>query len=146
MLSKICFEYGVDQLDAVAQKCVKMFEAARVVTFTGTIGAGKTTLIAAIAREYGVVQAVSSPTYTYMQVYTLADGRRLYHFDLYRLKSLQEFVQAGFDEYLYQPDSICFIEWPEIIESLLQEDTRCVNIDFVGLEKRRLVCSYNVNK
>lgn len=94
---------------------------AQIYTFMGSLGAGKTTLVQAMLRELGVEEAIQSPTYMYVCIYTAADGRKIYHFDLYRLNSLEEFSQAGFEEYISDPNGICFIEWPEIIKPLLDD-------------------------
>lgn len=108
----------------------------RVWTFTGTLGAGKTTLVQEMLTQLGVQGPIQSPTYTYVSVYSLADGRTVYHFDLYRLSSYQEFIQAGFDEYLYDEQALCFIEWPEILEKALPADTVQVRLQYAPDEKR----------
>lgn len=89
-----------------------------ILTLTGSLGSGKTTLVQALLAAYGIQEQVVSPTFTYLQVYKSA-GITIYHFDLYRLASAAAFVQAGFDEYLYQPNSKAIIEWPELIAPLL---------------------------
>ncbi len=106
-------------------------------TFTGSLGAGKTTLVQAMLKELGVEGAIQSPTYTYVCMYTAADGRKIYHFDLYRLNSLEEFSQAGFEEYLNDSNGICFIEWPEIIKPLL-DDACQVNLEYKDDKSRIL--------
>lgn len=108
----------------------------RVWTFTGTLGAGKTTLVQEMLAQLGVQGPVQSPTYTYVSVYPLLDGRIVYHFDLYRLSSYQEFIQAGFDEYLYDDNALCFIEWPEILKSALPASTAQVTLQYASDEKR----------
>ena len=110
---------------------------AQLYTFTGSLGAGKTTLVQAMLKELGVQGAIQSPTYTYVCMYTAADGRKIYHFDLYRLNSLEEFSQAGFEEYLSDPNGICFIEWPEIIKPLL-DDACQVNLEYKDDKSRIL--------
>mgnify|MGYP000308251925 CR=1 FL=1 len=112
---------------------------ARVWTFTGTLGAGKTTLVQEMLAVLGVVGPIQSPTYTYVTVYPLPDGKHLYHFDLYRLSSHDEFIQAGFDEYLYDEQALCFIEWPEIIKDALPSGTICVSLAYAPDEKRAIV-------
>ena len=138
MKNALIIEYDFSEIGDVAQRLVATIDNVSVVTFTGTLGAGKTTLVAAILKRLGVAKSVVSPTFTYMNMYELADGRRAYHFDLYRLDSLESFEQAGFGDYLYQENSICLIEWPEIIMPLLTHAVGHVEIDFVGMEQRRL--------
>lgn len=129
-MTKQTLTYTLDQLDtAVAQ--VKMLMAdCQVVTFTGDLGTGKTTLIRALLRDLGVLQTITSPTFTYVNRYVTAQGKAIYHFDLYRLNSLDEFRAQGFDEYLYQPDSWCLIEWPAIIMPLLTHAVCHITLDY----------------
>lgn len=90
-------------------------------TFTGNLGAGKTTLIQALAKELGVRDAVSSPTFNYVNDY---DGQ-LYHFDCYRLKNTGEALDLGLEEYL-DSGRRCWVEWPEVIRPILPEP--CLDI------------------
>ncbi len=113
----------------VAQKLLAL--DARVWTFTGTLGAGKTTLVQEMLALLGQNGPVQSPTYTYVTTYLLPNNKVLYHFDLYRLSSYNEFIQAGFDEYLYEESSLCFIEWPEIITPYLPEKTAQVTLEYL---------------
>lgn len=131
--------YTLDLIDSVAEDFVALFPLASVFTFSGELGAGKTTLIKALLQKCGVEDAViHSPTFTYLNMYSNAEGMTFYHFDLYRIKSLPDFLAAGFDEYLYQPNSIALIEWPEIIMPLVtQRAVHCV-IDHHG-DNRRLI-------
>ena len=108
----------------------------RVLIFRGTLGVGKTTLVQETLALLGIKGPIQSPTYTYVSVYPLPDGRVVYHFDLYRLSSYQEFVQAGFDEYLYDEQSLCFIEWPDIITHALPQETISIMLDYLSEEKR----------
>jgi tRNA threonylcarbamoyladenosine biosynthesis protein TsaE len=90
-----------------------------IIAFSGDLGAGKTVFIRGLASFLGIDEReVCSPTFTYLNIYqgTIA----IYHFDLYRIPTQQEFVAAGFDEYLYA-DGICCIEWSEKISSLLKD-------------------------
>ncbi len=117
-------------IQKIAQELLK--KSCRIFTFTGSLGAGKTTLVQAFLQELGVQDAIQSPTYTYLCVYSAADGRKIYHFDLYRLNSLENFLQAGFEEYLHDTKGICFIEWPEIIMPLL--DTSACHVSLAYLD------------
>lgn len=137
-------EYGLNDIDSVVINYAKAVESAQVLTFVGTLGAGKTTFVAKLLKYWGVQEPVVSPTFTYMNVYELKNGKKAYHFDLYRLNSLQDFEQAGFAEYLYLKDSVCLIEWPEIVLPLLKKSVCHATIDFVGIDKRTL--SYNCER
>jgi tRNA threonylcarbamoyladenosine biosynthesis protein TsaE len=123
-------KYTLNQLDHAVEIVKKQMDESRIVTFTGDLGAGKTTLIRALLRNLGVKEPVTSPTFTYVNRYTLEGGKILYHFDLYRLNSLDEFMEQGFHEYLYQPGSWCLIEWPAIIMPLLTHEVCHITLDY----------------
>lgn len=136
-------EYGLDQVADIAKQCADFIGGVSVITLTGSLGAGKTTLVSAILKTWGVNGPVISPTFTYVNTYPLlgaGDSRRVYHFDLYRLETLGAFEQAGFGEYLYQAETICLIEWPEIALPLLTHNVAHISIEFMGIDKRRLTC------
>lgn len=138
--------YGVDEVESVAERIKKLLLQCKVMTFTGTLGAGKTTLIRALLRQCGVQGDITSPTFTYVNVYEDVHGNSFYHFDLYRITSVDMFAHAGFDEYLYQPNSWALVEWPEVIAPLLTHDVCHIYLDYYDeLEKRvlRVVCDTN---
>ena len=113
--------FSFDQINKVVKEhFIPFMQKCNIFTFKGPLGAGKTTLIKNILRECGVKEVVTSPTFSYVNSYKNSDGKTFYHFDLYRLDSLESFLSLGFDEYLYEKNSFCFIEWPEIIKSILK--------------------------
>lgn len=126
------FSYRLDQLEQAVAVIKNQMASAQVITFTGDLGAGKTTLIRALLKTLGVTQPITSPTFTYVNRYVTASGDTLYHFDLYRLNTLDEFVAQGFDEYLYQPNSWCLIEWPAILMPLLNHSVCHINLAYDG--------------
>jgi tRNA threonylcarbamoyladenosine biosynthesis protein TsaE len=134
---KEMIKYGVEQVPAVAQQLANKLQNCRVMTFTGSLGAGKTTLIRELLRYKGIQEPITSPTFNYVNLYTNKLGQKFYHFDLYRIASLDDFCAAGFDEYLYQPNSWALIEWPEPVMPLLIHDVCHVEIDYCD-EKRIL--------
>lgn len=99
----------------------------RVFAFNGKMGAGKTTFIRQLCKEMGVDDVVNSPTFAIVNVYEDHNGEEIYHFDCYRLKTIQEALDFGAEEYLYS-GKYCFIEWPDIIEPILPEDTLYINL------------------
>ena len=113
--------YSLDTIHLVTHYLRERMNSSAIFTFTGELGAGKTTLIKAFLKECGVTQAVTSPTFTYVNVYENQQGQIFYHFDLYRIKTVDDFIAAGFNEYLYQPNSWSLIEWPDVITPLLNE-------------------------
>lgn len=130
-----------NELSALVRLLQDLTKTKKVFTFSGTLGAGKTTLIQSFCRSLGVTEPIQSPTYTYMNIYH-ATNLTIYHFDLYRLTTYQDFLDAGFDEYLLLPDSICLIEWPEIILPVLSPENTCsIAIDYYE-RKRCYTLSY----
>lgn len=99
------------------------------------MGAGKTTFISALCRYFGVEDDVCSPTFTIVNEYRTADSDSIFHFDFYRIDSLKEAVDIGFEEYLYS-GSLCLIEWPEKVAPLLPEETLNVKVTATGEESR----------
>ena len=105
----------------VAQYLLPAIKTHRIFTFSGPLGAGKTTLIKSLLRQCGIREVVTSPTFTYVNTYTNAQNILFYHFDLYRIDSVDAFIQAGFDEYIQEKERYCFVEWPAVIAPLLQD-------------------------
>lgn len=134
--------YGLDDVQRAVDAVYPLFETAAVITLTGSLGAGKTTLVQALLERAGVTGPIQSPTFTYVTTYTLPSGVQVHHFDLYRLHTLEEFLESGFEEYLYQKNSKALIEWPAIIEPLLKHDVCTIELDYEGLELRRLTWRY----
>jgi len=122
----IKLKYGLDQIDQVAkEQIIPLMKKYSIFTFTGPLGAGKTTLIKSILRQAGVMGPVTSPTFSYVNSYHAANhasnGITCNHFDLYRISTVEEFINLGFDEYFAKKDNVNFIEWPSVIESLLNK-------------------------
>jgi len=92
-----------------------------VFCFYGNLGAGKTTLIKLICEHLKVIDSISSPTYPIINEYKTADNKIIYHIDLYRLKSIEEAMNIGIEDYLFS-DHLCFIEWPDNFESILPDN------------------------
>ena len=109
-----------------------------VFAFYGKMGAGKTTFIKAVCEELGVEDTVTSPTFAIVNEYEAAGGRPIYHFDFYRIKKVSEAYDMGCEEYFYSGHP-CFIEWPELIEEVLPEETVNVTIEALSNGERRLV-------
>ena len=98
-----------------------------VFAFYGQMGAGKTTFIKALCEELGVKETITSPTFAIVNEYRDGQGHSIYHFDFYRINKLEEAYDFGYEDYFYS-GNLCFIEWPELVESLLPEKTLHVSI------------------
>lgn len=129
--------FSLDEIQQVAQKIIAK-NPQKVILFHGQMGAGKTTFIKAMAKELGVTDATSSPTFSLVNEYKTANGELLYHFDVYRLKSESEALDFGIDEYLYS-GNWCFIEWSEKIPNLLPDDYSEITIKISGNGNRHLI-------
>ena len=117
--------YHVENLAAIpkiARTFLADFPSSRIFAFHGELGAGKTTFIKALCIELGVNDAMSSPSFSLVNEYHDTNGKPIYHFDLYRLKSPEEAFDIGMEEYLYS-GNYCFVEWPERAEELLPQET-----------------------
>lgn len=132
---------SLDQIGSVVDILYALMPSCRIIAFTGALGAGKSLLIREILKKCGIAGPITSPTYMYVNIYSNATNV-FYHFDLYRLSSIDQFVQAGFSEYLQQENSWSFIEWPEVIEPLLSDHLCMVKIEYVGPEKRSITITY----
>ncbi|MBP6891966.1 tRNA (adenosine(37)-N6)-threonylcarbamoyltransferase complex ATPase subunit type 1 TsaE [Candidatus Babeliales bacterium] len=131
-------QYSLSEVDVVAKQLLQDLKECSIVTLSGSLGAGKTTLTSAILRQLGVYDSVISPTFTYVNKYVADDGRTIFHFDLYRLKNAIEFEQAGFFEYLDQSNSLIFIEWPEVILPLLEQKVYQLKISSIDQQRRQI--------
>lgn len=130
---------GIGQLHEVARKLLGAFPEERFFAFFGKMGVGKTTLIKEMCDVLGVKDNVCSPTFAIVNEYSDRDGEPVYHFDFYRLKSIGEAYDIGYEEYFYS-GCYCFTEWTEKIEELLPE--RYVRVD---MEERDGVRILNAN-
>ena len=117
----------VEDLDLIAPEIIKAFGQHKVIALDAPMGAGKTTLVKAICNSLGSESIVNSPTFAIINDYELPGGNSAFHFDLYRIKSTDELINIGCDEYFYS-GCYCFVEWPEIGGDLLPDDTLWVHI------------------
>lgn len=127
-----------EDIKQAAKQFVETMEENTVFAFYGKMGAGKTTFIKAVCEELGVADTVTSPTFAIVNEYEAAGGRPIYHFDFYRIKKVSEAYDMGCEEYFYSGHP-CFIEWPELIEEVLPEETVNVTIEALSNGERRLV-------
>lgn len=118
---------SLEELPEVAEAVIEAIGDRTVIAFRGEMGAGKTTLIREIAAQLGSEDPVTSPTFAIINQYSGGNGRRIYHFDFYRIDKIEEAYDFGYEEYFYSGD-ICLVEWPEKIEPLLPDNVVTVRI------------------
>ncbi|WP_152286506.1 tRNA (adenosine(37)-N6)-threonylcarbamoyltransferase complex ATPase subunit type 1 TsaE [Flavicella marina] len=109
-------QYSLENLDKTAQAILKNAQH-KTFLFYGEMGMGKTTLIKELAKQLGVEDDVSSPTFSIVNEYK-AKNNFVYHFDFYRINDEEEAYDMGLEEYFYR-DAWVFIEWPSILENLV---------------------------
>lgn len=134
--------HSLPDLESCIPKVVEALAGRRKIALYGDMGAGKTTFVKAFCRYLGVQEMTASPTYSLVNQYsyTEKDGSLslLHHLDLYRLKSVQEVLDIGIEDILYDA-WYCMIEWPQLAESLLPDDAAKIQIEITGETSRRIL-------
>ena len=118
----------IEHIREAAREFINQIGDRRVFAFYGKMGAGKTTFVKAICEELGVEDVITSPTFAIINEYSTESEESIFHFDFYRIKKLEEVYDMGYEDYFYS-GALCFIEWPELIEEILPEDTVRVSIN-----------------
>jgi tRNA threonylcarbamoyladenosine biosynthesis protein TsaE len=130
--------YTLSDIGSAAAALLKAADGRRVWLLEGQMGAGKTTLTKAVCAQLGADSALSSPTYSLINEYHTAANGNIYHLDLYRLRSLEEALDIGIEDYLLG-GSYCLIEWPDLIMPLLRPgEYMKVVIESISDTERRL--------
>ncbi len=112
----------------IARQFIDAMDGHTIFALYGKMGVGKTTFTKALCEELGVQDVINSPTFAIVNEYEAGNGDPVYHFDFYRIKRLAEAYDIGFEEYL-DSGYLCLIEWPELIEELLPDETVRVTIE-----------------
>ena len=131
--------YSIEEIDKTAKIVLSLNPSAKIFIFNGEMGSGKTTIIKALIKELGYEGTVSSPTFSLINEYF--NGNKIYHFDFYRIKSRNELLDIGVDEYISKNDW-CFIEWPSLIADMLPDKYIELNIDVISNDDRKLRINY----
>lgn len=119
--------HSLSEINATAQQFISQMGDNTVFALYGAMGAGKTTFIKAVCEELGVQETITSPTFAIINEYKSGEGESIYHFDFYRINKMEEAFDFGYEDYFYS-GNLCFIEWPELVEPLLPENTVRVHI------------------
>lgn len=129
-------EFSLNEIDTVAQQILEQ-NPERVILFEAEMGTGKTTLIKALCKALKVEDTISSPTFSLVNEYETTNGEPVYHFDFYRLKSEEEALDFGLEDYLYS-GNYCFLEWSEKIPNLIPDKHTIIKIQVLENGNREL--------
>jgi len=131
--------FSINEIDTVA-KLILEENPQKIILFKAEMGTGKTTLIKALCKILKVRENVSSPTFSLVNQYQTEDEKNIYHFDFYRIKSEEEALDFGVEDYLYS-GSFCFLEWFEKIPNLIPEKHTLIEIKTLPSGKREIYIS-----
>lgn len=134
-LQNVTIEYSLNDVKKVANQIIKHVNY-KTILFKGEMGSGKTTLIKAMVEELGSIDDVSSPTFSIVNEY-VTNNDKIYHFDLYRVNSLEEAYDFGIEDYL-DTTHWKFIEWPDLIMDNLNDDYSEITLKINDNNKRIL--------
>ena len=135
--------FTLEELPEIAQQLLEAIGKHKVIAFYAEMGVGKTTLIKQLCHQLKVVDTIQSPTFSIVNEYNVLDGL-VYHFDLYRLKDIEEAYNFGIEEYLYSNQWI-IMEWPQLIESLLPEESNRIDLVINNHLSRSITLNHNTN-
>ena len=120
----------------------KKDKSLKIFLFTGQVGSGKTTMIKSFSKKLSVINNTSSPTFNIINEYKDDNKKSIYHLDLYRLKSINDLVEIGFEEYI-NSGNYCFIEWPEIADSFFVDKYININISINSKNSRDIDITFH---
>ena len=131
---------SISELADAANQILKLFATDRIFAFYGKMGAGKTTFIKAFCRAMGSIDNITSPTFALVNEYDTSGPNKIFHFDFYRIKNLEEAMDIGFDDYVYS-GHYCFMEWPEKVEDLLPDQLVEIHIEELSPTARKITAT-----
>ena len=120
----------------------KKDKSLKIFLFTGQVGSGKTTMIKSFSKKLSVINNTSSPTFNIINEYKDDYQKSIYHLVLYRLKSINDLVEIGFEEYI-NSGNYCFIEWPEIADSFFVDKYININISINSKNSRDIDITFH---
>lgn len=135
---------NIDELEKIASEILQFSNQKRFFAIMGNMGTGKTTFIKKICKLLGVEDVVSSPTFSLINEYINNKGEKIYHFDFYRIKNIDEVYDIGYENYFFS-DNYCLVEWAEKIKDVLPNDMFVINIKENYDGSRTFECSFSNN-
>jgi len=128
--------YSLQDLPKIASEIISSAKN-KTLLFYGQMGVGKTTLIKELCKSLGVLDNISSPTFSLVNEYQTANNDKVYHFDFYRIEDEEEAFDIGIEDY-FDSKNWCFVEWPENIENLLPLDAVEIHLSLLDDEQRNI--------
>ncbi len=135
-MGKIVFN-SLNEIKKAAADFLEQNKNNKQFAFYGEMGAGKTTFIKELCQLLGSTDVVTSPTFSIINEYHTTNSGRIFHFDFYRIKDIEEVYNIGYEDYFYS-DDYCFVEWPELIEELIPETMKKVTISVMENNTREI--------
>ena len=139
MIIKEYISKNVLDNDKIAEQILKIIPINSCVLLNGDLGAGKTTLTKSIAKNLGVNENITSPTFTILNEYE-TEKIKLFHFDMYRIESEDDLIELGFEDifnFNFDKDCYIFVEWAEKTPNLIPKNHYVINIEKLGLNERK---------
>ena len=137
----IQFSYDKNAISTAAKKVIDVGGDEKIWVFQGEMGAGKTTLIKALAEEFNILDQISSPTFGIVNEYQNDSGEEFYHFDFYRLDDASEALDIGIEEYFYSKN-YCWIEWAEKIAQFIPDNYFLIKLEILSPTERKLTLQH----
>jgi tRNA threonylcarbamoyladenosine biosynthesis protein TsaE len=126
-----------EDMHAAAGDILQALGEIHIVLLDGDLGAGKTTLVQALCHALQTTELPTSPTFSLINEYSTPKGDPVYHMDMYRLNTPEEAMHIGVEDYLYS-GRWCFVEWPSVIEGIVDPPFARVMIEVEGDEQRKI--------
>ena len=117
---------NLEGTNKLAEELSRELRPGKIVVLNGNLGSGKTTLIKAICKQFDISDS-TSPSFSIVNEYT---GKyKIYHFDFYRLKRIEELYDIGFEDYLNDSDAIIFIEWGDLFPDIIPSKNYQISLE-----------------
>lgn len=129
--------FTIENIRKAAEYFIENIGDNNIILFEGEMGAGKTTFIAEVCRCLGVSDDIGSPTFSLINEYEEANGKPIFHFDLYRIETPQEAFDIGITDY-FESGNLCFVEWPDRLGPLTPNDARKAILSINSDNSRKL--------